>query len=161
VTCEPADPARAGAGQDVDALVEDILGRRARPLRWDGLDADQAAAALAAVDRWVRWLVRRYALDHREVPPCWYRHGDLLEELSALHTAHQAAYDPAGAATGPAEWHHTLAAARARLAVAVSRSGCRSGEHRDPHLAGWAAEPPEDYRAGVSHVLPQCPPGDE
>jgi len=36
-------------------------------------------------------------LDHRDVPPCWASHGALLEELSAMHTAHRACIDPPAA----------------------------------------------------------------
>ena len=92
--------------------------------------------ALAA---WVRWLVRRYAIDTREIPPCWAEHGEFVEELSALHTAHRAAYDPAGPPTGPADWHATLANTRTRLHHAVSRTGCRAGQHRPSSPPDWAA----------------------
>ena len=87
---------------------------------------------------WVRWLVTRYCLDHREIPPCWAEHGDLIEELSALHTAHQAAYDPTGPASGPSEWHQVLANTRARLQLWVARTGCRLTEHRAPVPPAWA-----------------------
>ena len=102
----------------------------------------------------MRWLTRRYGIDHRELPPCWYAHGDLAEELSALHTAHQAAYHPAGPATGPADWHHQLAATRTRLHASVARTGCRPGEHRPPTVPGWATDPaPIDYTAALaSHI---------
>ena len=43
---------------------------------------------------WIRWCVRRYGLDHRTIPPCWYQHGALVEELSALRTGWQAAHTP-------------------------------------------------------------------
>ncbi len=99
-----------------------------------------------ALDDWVRWLVTRYALDHREIPPCWYAHGDLVEELTALWSAHQSAYDRAGPATGPADWHHTLAVTRSRLQLWAGRTGCRHGQHRDPVAPAWAGEPsPADY----------------
>ena len=85
---------------DIDALVEELLGTTPRPVNWSRLSPDQAAARWAALDEWVRWLARRYSLDHRDLPPCWYAHGDLVEELSALHTAHQAAFDPGGPGDG-------------------------------------------------------------
>jgi hypothetical protein len=87
-------------------------------------------------------LISRYAIDPREIPACWLEHGDLFEELSALHAAHQAAFDPAGPPTGPADWHATLANTRARLQMAVARTGCRAGQHRVPVRPEWA-------RAGV------------
>jgi hypothetical protein len=115
---------------DLDALVDEILGSKPRPLDWTRLTGAAAEEARAALDTWVGWLVTRYAIDAREIPACWAEHGDLFEELSALHTAHRAAYDAAGPPTGPADWHVTLANTRARLQRAVARTGCRSNEHR-------------------------------
>jgi hypothetical protein len=109
------------------------------PLDWARLDPDQAADAWLQLDGWVRWLVHRYRLDHRDVPACWYRHPDLVEELSALHTSHQAAYHPESSTHAPLDWHHQLAATRHRLQTTVSRTGCRPTEHRELPAAEWAA----------------------
>jgi hypothetical protein len=135
---------------ELDRLVGGVLGRRPRPVAWATLDVDEAAQAWADLDPWVRWLVRRYLIDAREIPPCWPRHGDVVEELSALRTAHQAAFDPSGAPTGPADWHHGLAATRSRLRDLVARTGCRPAEHRQLPTPGWASQPaPADYLAGL------------
>ena len=37
-------------------------------------------------------------------PDCWWRHGGLVEELSALHTSWVAAYDTVDAGYGPIGW---------------------------------------------------------
>ena len=134
-----AEPrADQGAGfDDLDALVDEILGSKPRPIDWTRLSPEASAEQWAVLDAWVRWLVRRYAIDPREIPPCWARHGDLLEELSALHTAHRAAFDPAGPPTGPSDWHANLANTRARLQHSVSRTGCRGGQHRDSPIPDW------------------------
>jgi hypothetical protein len=123
---------------DLDALVDEILGSKPRPIDWTRLTGATAEDACAALDTWVRWLVTHYAIDTREVPACWAQHGDLFEELSALHIAHQAAFDPAGPPTGPADWHATLANTRARLQLAVARTSCRAGQHRAPDPPQWA-----------------------
>jgi len=139
---------------DVDAYIEDALGTIPRPIDWRRLTHDQAASTWAALDTWVRWLVTRYALDHRDVPPCWYAHGDLVEELTALMTAHQAAFDRTGAATGPLDWHQTLATTRTRLQLWAARTGCRHREHRTPTPPAWAAPDAADYAdAFTAHVL--------
>lgn len=132
-----ADP---GAG-DVDELVDLILGHAPRPVDWTRLSADDAVTARDALTAWVRWLVGHYALDHRDVPPCWDLHGALVEELTALHTAHRACFDPAGGPMGPSEWHQVLANTRARLQLWASRTGCRPGEHRPDSPPDWAAHP--------------------
>lgn len=130
--------ADAVPADDLDALVEQILGTKPRPVDWTRLSGPPADEALATLDSWVRWLVTRYAIGPREIPPCWADHGDIFEELSALHTAHRAAFDPAGPPTGPADWHAILANTRARLQLAVARTGCRVGQHRTPSAPAWA-----------------------
>lgn len=144
MTPTPAvDPA---VGDDVDAaaleaMIEHALGRVPRPITWATLTAEQAAQVWLALDEWVRWLVTRYALDHRDIPACWYAHGDLVEELTALWTAHQGAYDRAGPATGPADWHQVLANTRTRLQAWAARTGCRHDQHRAPTPPAWAGDP--------------------
>ena len=85
---------------------------------------------LKALNAWTRWLAHCYALDHRTVPPCWAQHGALLEEPSALRTAWLTAFAVTSPGDAPLDWHTNFAATRQRLADWVSRTGCRSGEHR-------------------------------
>ena len=125
---------------DGDDLVDLILRGAPRPVDWARLDEAGTERALATLDQWVRWLVRRYALDHRDVPPCWTAHGALLEELSALHTAHRACFDRAGSAMGPVEWLRELGSTRARLQIWAARTGCRAGEHRPDTPALWVED---------------------
>lgn len=100
------------------------------PLCWPALTAQEKDEQLEALNDWTRWLARRYALDHRTVPPCWAKHGALLEELSALRTAWLTAFAVTSTGDAPLTWHTNFAASRQRLADWVSRTGCRSGEHR-------------------------------
>jgi len=101
-----------------------------QPVCWPALEDDEQATRLEELDDWTRWLVNRYALDHRVVPACWAEHGAILEELSALHTAWQTAYAQDAKGDAPMEWHTHFALARQRLTDWVSRTGCRPGEHR-------------------------------
>jgi hypothetical protein len=137
--------------------LDQLLGTDAAPLPapvdWARLDPDQACDAWLHLDGWVRWLVARYRLDHRDVPACWYRHPDLVEELSALHTSHQAAFYPESSPHAPLDWHHQLAATRHRLQTVVSRTGCRPAEHRDLPAAEWARGSDPGYAAAFGeHV---------
>lgn len=150
----PAGAQVSDEDAEADAIVERVLGARPRPVVWRHLGPTAAAAAWVALEDWVRWLAARYALDHRDVPPCWYAHGHLVEELSALHTAHRACFDPAASATAPVEWHQVLASARTRLQLWAGRTGCRPGEHRPDAPPEWSVEPPTaDYAAAfAAHV---------
>jgi len=65
---------------------------------------------------WVGWLRGRYPLAEA-LPSCWWRHPELVEEITALHLAWRAAYsDPTAALSAPIDWHaHHLPAFLARV----------------------------------------------
>ena len=139
----PAVPPSADPDPDaeLDALVDQMLGQTPKPVDWRRIPARSRAAEWAVLDVWVRWLARRYALDHRELPPCWFRHAAVVEELSALRTAHAAAFHPTQPATGPVDWHQSLGYARLRLRDWIARTGCKPGGHRDDTVAEWTTKP--------------------
>ena len=103
-----------------------------RPVDWAALDRKQAAEQWALLIGWTAWLRHRYQL-HEYVPACWYAHGALVEELSALRSAWIGAYlDPHAAPGDPASWHDLLDRTRYRLR-AWDRNGCAEGTHRPDH----------------------------
>ena len=100
------------------------------PILWSAHTPDDQEAMLAELGAWVTWLTDRYRLDHRTIPACWAAHPELIEELSALHLAWQAADATLAYADAPLTWHEHFALARTRLTDSVARTGCRPGEHR-------------------------------
>ncbi len=96
---------------------------------WRHLTDRDSRAAWDALRDWVEWFVIRYRVPESTVPACWFRHGQLVEELSALHTAHVAAFDDSDAGFGPIGWHERLSLAQNRLTRAYA-GGC-SDSHRD------------------------------
>jgi hypothetical protein len=100
------------------------------PLMWAAHTPDEQRHFLDELDVWVTWLVDHYRLDRRYVPECWPKHWELIEELSALHLAWEAAYATTAHADAPLTWHERLGLTRARLAEWAARTGCRAGEHR-------------------------------
>ncbi len=121
-----------------------------QPICWPRLDRDEAYTAWQGLDAWIRWCVRRYGLDHRTIPPCWYRHGALIEELSALRTGWQAAHSATAPGNAPLEWHAMFMMARQRLQEWASRSGCHGGEHRAQQSSNWTDEPDIEF---LTHVI--------
>lgn len=122
-------------GERVDWLLEQFATQapppRLAPWRWQSLEAGQARTAWAELIGFVDWLVERYRLEE-SVPPCWYRHGALVEELSALRLAWLGAYT-AGLCkpTDAAVWHDLLARVRVRVRIRDwDRQGCAGGTHR-------------------------------
>ena len=101
-----------------------------RPVNWAALDSGDAAEQWGLLVDWTDWLRDRYQL-HERVPSCWYVHGPLVEELSALRTAWVGAFlDPQAELDAPIRWHEVLDQTLERVRE-WDRSGCRDGTHRD------------------------------
>ncbi|GAA3952075.1 hypothetical protein [Actinoplanes auranticolor] len=110
------------------------------PLRWNELDRDAAALVWAWLIDWVDAAVERYQLAE-ELPACWYRHGPLIEELTALAAAWHLAYDDTAPADAPLLWHERFARARTRLRDWDDYTRCRNGNHIDRHLdLNWPSD---------------------
>ena len=124
---------------DLEAEIVLQLGAVPRPVNWRRLDPESAAVEWAALDEWVRWLVSRYDLDGRELPPCWHQHGSLTEELSGLRGAHLVAFDPTQPASAASDWHRILWDTRVRLSDTVARSGCTERNHNRIATPGWVS----------------------
>ncbi|GAA4345476.1 hypothetical protein [Microbacterium rhizosphaerae] len=107
----------------------------AQPVNWRELKDDDARATWDALRDWVEWVTTRYEIPEIIVPVCWWRHGALVEELSALHIAWEAAFDSTDSGLGPVLWHEKFAAARARLKSAYPGS-CVNG-HRERPPRSW------------------------
>lgn len=148
----------AALGEPDAALDEDDLGDFDFPGPWtdpeppsDGqalgainlnlLSSAQAAQYWPELDGWVHWLRRDYGLGITIIPPLWHRHAELRWELSALHTAWLAAYDPEAHAGAPITWHRELAEAKHRLHEWVSQSGTSLTEDRPTPVTLWPGEP--------------------
>nr|WP_246220890.1 DUF4913 domain-containing protein [Phytoactinopolyspora mesophila] len=87
---------------------------------------------------WVRRVAIRYQLDSRELPPCWWRHGALIEELTALWGSWEVAYSDRQSASAMADWHSIFNETRTRLREWTSRTGCSAREHRGGTTPPWA-----------------------
>ncbi|CAL8898180.1 hypothetical protein KVA01_08560 [Kocuria varians] len=86
-----------------------------QPVNWNLLLAHDLEQEWLALNRWVEWVRREYALPASVIPPCWHRHPALKWELSALHLHWFAAYDPEQDASAAIGWYRDFAAARQRL----------------------------------------------
>ncbi|MDJ0396178.1 hypothetical protein QMK17_22935 [Rhodococcus sp. G-MC3] len=58
---------------------------------WRYLDSEQSRQLWADLIDWTTWIRGRYELDTK-IPPCWYRHSPVVEELTALMAAWTDAY---------------------------------------------------------------------
>src|SRR5699024_11597452 len=51
--------------------------------RWRDIPVEDQPYAWNGLRQWVDWLVKEYRLPTAVVPPCWYRHTDVVAEVYA------------------------------------------------------------------------------
>lgn len=140
-----------GMGQRMEALAERLeqVEQRGTPARsaggdaesdepalpewsWVGLDPGVRAERLRELHQWVTWLVDTYEVPTGQLPDCWYRHGSMTADLTALRAGWTAAYlDPEAEPDRPSRWHDTLERTLRRIRD-WDRHGCgRSGSHTE------------------------------
>jgi hypothetical protein len=103
-----------------------------RPTRWcwKMLGEQATGATWSELREWVDWLTTRYNLDE-VVPPCWWSHDAMIEELTALYAGWHAAYmDFDARGFDPLAWHEALDRSLVRV-QRWNRQGCRPESHRD------------------------------
>jgi len=127
---DPDDPDDLIAA-DMSDFEPDIRYASSAPIggqvvNWRTLTDEDAPAAWTELRAWVEWFTVRYRISESVVPPCWFKHGQLVEELSALHAAHTAAFDASDAGFGPIGWHERLSLTIPRLTRAYA-GGCARG----------------------------------
>lgn len=128
-------------GFDPAGPADDVPGPP-RPVNWNLLLSHDLEQEWLALNRWVEWLRRTYALPASVIPPYWHRHPELQWELSALHLHWLAAYDPEQNASAAIGWHRDFALARQRLRDWVAASGTRLDRDRPSRQTSWPGEPP-------------------
>lgn len=111
-----------------------------RPGRWCWREARPIAVdkLWEELTDWVDWLIGRYGLDE-VLPPCWMRHGAMVEELTALYAGWHTAYmDIDARGFDPLAWHEALDRTVRRVKE-WNRQGCRSDAHREDPVASMAS----------------------
>jgi hypothetical protein len=124
-----------------------------RPIVWSRLTGSDLERTWTALADWVGWLRGRYPLAN-QVPLCWWRHPELVEELSALWLAWREAYLEKGAPlTAGADWHaRCLPDLLRRIRAGGWNIACES-EHRDSVASLYDArsvDAPEDFAQRIS-----------
>jgi hypothetical protein len=127
-----------------DGTDDPLAAEAPHPINWNLLTAEEAEIAWIDLNRWVNWLRKTYGLPASIVPPFWYRHPELVWELSSLHLHWLCAYDPDQHASAPFGWHRDFEDARQRLHDWVSSSGTRLDHDRPTRKTAWPGEPVTD-----------------
>lgn len=88
---------------DLQGAVKELLAELANypaggPWLWEALEPAAQRELWAELEAFVVWLQNRILCHHasreRWIPPCWYKHPDAVEQLTALMVAHKASYHP-------------------------------------------------------------------
>ncbi|RNL77603.1 DUF4913 domain-containing protein [Nocardioides marmorisolisilvae] len=93
---------------DVHSRLDELATGRtsvSTPWSWRTIGPNAQEELSTELRRWVRWIRARYPLA-KKVPSCWEEHPEVVEELTALWVAWQAAYEERDPSlTAAAEWH--------------------------------------------------------
>jgi len=128
---------------ELTTLVRELAERKAtetrgeRAIWWPDLPAgEERTAALRLLGAWIDEVLRGHypELFNDSLQACWYRHDDVLGELTALHAAWYAAYrGKAAPATAAIEWHDRwLPGCMARCKAAINTRACDKDGHQPP-----------------------------
>jgi hypothetical protein len=115
--------------EDISDVDFEIPAESSATVDWRTLKDADARAAWDSLRDWIEWFTVRYKISESIVPVCWYKHGDLVEQLAALHASHTVAFDPSDNGFGPLGWHEELSLALPRLRHAYY-SRCSRGHDR-------------------------------
>ncbi len=127
-----------------DGYDDPLIAEPPHPINWNLLNAEDAEVEWLELNRWVDWLRHTYGLPVSVIPPAWYKHAELVWELSALHLHWLSAYDPEQNGSAPLGWHRDFADARTRLREWVAACGTRLDRDRPTRQVAWPGEEPGD-----------------
>ncbi|MGO4362284.1 hypothetical protein [Terrabacter sp. RAF57] len=116
---------------------EHAFGQLRGPVHWPSLTEDEARERMLELDDWVTDLVRRFAIEPRFVPPCWAKHGALIEILSALRDHERADFADTASPTAGLDFIRALHDGHHFLAEHVAKTQCSVAGHRDDFIAPW------------------------
>ena len=99
---------------------------------WDELDPAGYARTLRDLADWLDWLRGTYRLPYTVIPPCWFSHPGLREDLGHLWTGWLLTRHPdAGVGMTGLDWDARREQTIARLREATAITGCTGTRHTD------------------------------
>ena len=99
---------------------------------WDELDPAGYVRTLRDLADWIDWFRRTYRVPATVIPPCWFTHPGLREDLGHLWIGWLLTRHPdAGVGMTGLDWDARREQAIARLREATAITGCTSTRHHD------------------------------
>jgi hypothetical protein len=108
------------------------FGQLAGPLHLPSLSGAAREQVKTELREWVADLVRRFCVDARAIPPCWEKHGGMVEALLALRDHERACFAQSAAPTAAVDWLRALQDVTHFLKELNAMTQCTIHEHRDP-----------------------------
>ncbi|MCV9996451.1 DUF4913 domain-containing protein [Paeniglutamicibacter sp. ZC-3] len=153
--------------ETVAALVEELANYPAGgPWLWEGLEPGAQRALWIELDAFVTWLQNRILSHHASkegwIAPCWYKHPDAVEQLTALMVAHKASYHPKskGPSHALVDWfQRCLWPTMDTLKQRQTFKQClQKREHEEPYAPGMnLVANDKDFTAFVDATVPEAP----
>lgn len=105
-------------------------------MRWREIPVELQQEAWVGLRRWVDWLIAEFKINKAVIPPCWFRHSEIVAELHAAMNLEYKAWEEGAPTVNPMwMWLPQLQAMIARLRVFNGELGdCLKGEHREPDV---------------------------
>ena len=98
---------------------------------WDDLDPTTYASRLSELADWITWLRATYRIPATVIPPCWFTHPGIREDIGHLWTGWQLTRHPdAGVGMIGLDWDQRKDATINRLREATAITGCTATRHQ-------------------------------
>ncbi len=98
---------------------------------WDDLPPDDYTHRLAELAGWIGWLRSTYRIPTAVIPPCWFTHPGLREDIGHLWIGWLLTRHPdAGVGMIGLDWDQRRDAAIGRLREATAITGCTATRHQ-------------------------------
>lgn len=108
------------------------------PINWWTLSPIDRIETLSVLSVWVPELVSRYELADAVVPPCWFQHEPMVQEMLALYQyRNQQQVLPAAPPGAMLDFHAQFQLFLSRMRFWVGQSGCNVAEHFEHALQHW------------------------
>ncbi|WP_326581759.1 DUF4913 domain-containing protein (plasmid) [Actinacidiphila glaucinigra] len=123
------------------------------PVVWHDLQAEERDRLWAAFTSWVVRIADQYELTTEQLPhACWWEHGGVVAELTALWTGWESAYGTEDdAAAGPYLWHDAFSRGIERIGR-MWLGECTNGYHNPKSREVWGVNP--SYRRSILRAGP-------
>ncbi|MEU6034139.1 hypothetical protein ABZ801_01880 [Actinomadura sp. NPDC047616] len=106
------------------------------PVDWVALSGPERRRTLHELATFVESTVLHYKMP-LAILPCWWRHPEVIEELTALWQVRKETFRPGVKPSATMQWHDALYKVRDRVSVFLS--SCREG-HIAPVYGAWMSD---------------------